>query len=171
MFSSTFSLSSNEKKYIFSLINGMIFHVKMSFHELFSNRIFKTESSLYFSLKKFILTTAMLHDNIFLKLRQHYLPVPNFFMNNISLQVIVLWSNHDHKMLLYQQVEQKFKHFPWIFPECYDFPRNFLEFSRFSLIFQIFPWFSRLSLSAVNPEYSPKNFAIKFRLFRGFSGS
>ena len=73
-----------KKSVFFSLINGMIFHVKMSFHELFSNRIFKTESSLYFSLKKFILTTAMLHD-IFLKLRQHYLPVPNFFMNKISL--------------------------------------------------------------------------------------
>ena len=57
-------------------------------------------------------------------------------------------------MLQYQQVERKFKNFPWVFPERYDFPKNLFEFSRIFMIFQIFqkfPWFSRFSLNALNP--------------------
>ena len=45
-------------------------------------------------------------------------------------------------LLWYRQVEKKNTNFPWVFPECFDFPRNFHEFSRFSLTILPFPDFS-----------------------------
>ena len=66
------------------------------------------------------------------------LTVLSFSMNKIWTWFIESYDQiMNHAMLEYQHIERKFKNFPWVFPECYDFPKNFHEFSRFSLIFSL----------------------------------
>ena len=52
--------------------------------------------------------------------------------------VTILWTTQCYSV---NKVARKFRELPWVFRECYDFLRNFLDFSNFpnfSQIFQVF---------------------------------
>ena len=52
--------------------------------------------------------------------------------NKFPLTVFIFFMNNT--MLQYKQAKQKFKNFIWVFPECYDFRRNFPDFLNFANI-------------------------------------
>ena len=101
LFSSTFSLSLNEKRIFSWLLEGHLTKNKYLMN-FFEPELLKRKT-------KFVLTTKC------------YMTKYDKTMNQALLQ--------------YHKVEKKCKNFLCVFPECFDIPRNFLEFFRFSLIF------------------------------------
>ena len=81
LFSSTFSLSSNEKYTCFSLIIGRNFDAKLSLYELFQSKFLSVKQSLYQQLQCYMTTIFKNYDN-------------NIWFNSFFL---FLWKKYQHK--------------------------------------------------------------------------